>query len=122
MTPSEARRLLQVSDTATTDEIKAAYRRSSVQWHPDRHGNSPVAKEAWQRINDAKQVLLDPAPPATPGAGLGGLLDALLTTAEVVADPHNVKVVNKVVGEKHGSTVQAALSTWLDLARGGKPK
>lgn len=121
MTQSEARMLLGVSDTATVDQIKSAYRKSANQWHPDKHGNSPIAKDTYQRINEAKDALLNPAPPTpqTSGGGLSGLLDALLTTA---ADSHNVKVVNAVVGERHGPGLQATLSTFLDYARGDKPK
>jgi len=119
MTESEARRLLGVSDTATPDEIKAAYRRSANQWHPDKHGNSPIAKDTYQRINEAKTILLNPAPAAPAGAGIGSLLGAILETA---ADPHNVRAANAVVGDKYGAGLQAALGTFLDLARGNKPK
>lgn len=53
--------LLGVKITATAEEIKRAYRRASVRWHPDKHANDPTnrtrATAHFKRINEAKQVL-----------------------------------------------------------------
>jgi len=46
--------LLGVSRTATVDEIKSAYRKAALQWHPDR--NPENKKEAEERFREATEV------------------------------------------------------------------
>ncbi len=52
-------KILGVSENATTDEIKKAFRRLARQWHPDRNP-SKEAEEKFKEINEAYQVLSDP--------------------------------------------------------------
>ena len=52
---------LGVAETATTDEIKKAFRRLAKQHHPDRNPNNPKALERFKEINEAHDVLSDPA-------------------------------------------------------------
>ncbi len=51
-------RVLNVSPTATEDEIKAAYRKLAKQYHPDVNGGSPQAEEKMKEINQAYQEIL----------------------------------------------------------------
>src|ERR1044071_509529 len=51
---------LGLSETATTDEIKKAFRRLAKQHHPDRNPNNPQAAERFKEINEAHDVLSDP--------------------------------------------------------------
>jgi molecular chaperone DnaJ len=52
---------LGVTETATTDEIKKAFRRLAKQHHPDRNPNNPQAVERFKEVNEAHDVLSDPA-------------------------------------------------------------
>jgi DnaJ-class molecular chaperone len=49
------------SQSATPDEIKRAFRRLSMEHHPDKNGNSEESNRAFQEINEAYNVLSDPA-------------------------------------------------------------
>lgn len=50
--------ILGVSKSASTDEIKKAYRKLALEWHPDRN-KSPQANEKFKEINEAYAVLSD---------------------------------------------------------------
>jgi len=50
--------VLGVEQTANIDEIKKAYRRLSLQYHPDRNA-TPEAIGKFQKINDAHEILSD---------------------------------------------------------------
>lgn len=51
--------LLGITSTATAAEIKKAYRKKSIQEHPDKNPNDPNATERFQAISEAYQVLSD---------------------------------------------------------------
>ena len=52
--------VLQVERTATDAELKAAYRKLAMQYHPDRNPNNPEAEEKFKACSEAYQVLSDP--------------------------------------------------------------
>ena len=53
--------VLELESTATTDEIKKAYRRKALELHPDKMGKTPEKKPLnFQELNQAYQVLVDP--------------------------------------------------------------
>src|SRR5438309_7625418 len=52
--------VLGVSETATVDEIKKAFRRLAKQYHPDRNPNKAQASDRFNEINEAHDVLSDP--------------------------------------------------------------
>jgi DnaJ-class molecular chaperone len=51
--------ILEVQETASSDEIKKAYRKLSMQYHPDKNGNSQESTEKFQKIAEAYEVLGD---------------------------------------------------------------
>jgi len=51
---------LGVSRSATDDEIKKAYRKLAMQYHPDRNNGSREAEEKFKEITEAYDVLRDP--------------------------------------------------------------
>ena len=50
---------LGISNDANEDQIKRAYRKLSLQYHPDRN-SSPEAQPKFQAINEANEILGDP--------------------------------------------------------------
>jgi DnaJ-class molecular chaperone len=53
-------RVLGVDPHVSEDEIRRAYRRLALQWHPDRNPNRPQAGERFKEISEAYAVLIDP--------------------------------------------------------------
>ncbi len=52
--------VLGVSRTASDDDIKKAYRKLAMQYHPDRNNGSKDAEEQFKSISEAYDVLRDP--------------------------------------------------------------
>ena len=51
--------VLQVSRTASDQELKASYRKLAMQYHPDRNPNNPEAEEKFKLCSEAYAVLSD---------------------------------------------------------------
>jgi len=52
--------VLEVSKTATADEIKKAYRKKAIQYHPDKNPGDKEAEEKFKEAAEAYEVLSDP--------------------------------------------------------------
>lgn len=52
-----AAKILDVSETAGNDELKAAYRTAANQYHPDHSGNTPEANKRFVLIKCAYELL-----------------------------------------------------------------
>ena len=53
-------KILGVDKKATTDEIKKAYRKLALKYHPDRNPDDKSAEEKFKEVTEANEVLSDP--------------------------------------------------------------
>ena len=53
-------KILGVGEKATSDEIKKAYRKLAMKFHPDRNPGNKAAESHFKEINEANDVLSDP--------------------------------------------------------------
>lgn len=53
-------KILELSKTASSDDIKKAYRKLARKYHPDLNPNDKEANKKFQQINEANEVLSDP--------------------------------------------------------------
>jgi molecular chaperone DnaJ len=51
---------LGVDRSATPDQIKGAFRKLAMQWHPDKNPGDPSAQDKFKKVNAAYQILNDP--------------------------------------------------------------
>ncbi|HWZ11759.1 MAG TPA: molecular chaperone DnaJ [Acidobacteriaceae bacterium] len=60
VTKTDYYEVLQVSRTCNDQELKSAYRRLAMQYHPDRNPGDTAAEESFKEASEAYQVLSDP--------------------------------------------------------------
>lgn len=58
-------KLLEVSKTATPEEVKKSYKKSALKWHPDKHSQDSeadkvAADKMFKDIGEAYSILSDP--------------------------------------------------------------
>jgi curved DNA-binding protein CbpA len=52
--------VLEISSVASDEDVRRAYRRLALRWHPDKNAGDPSAAEKFKEINHAYEVLSDP--------------------------------------------------------------
>lgn len=52
--------ILGLSQTATSAQIRAAFKRLAMQYHPDRNPGNAMAEEIFKQVNEAYHILSDP--------------------------------------------------------------
>ena len=60
VTKADYYEVLSVSRTASDQELKAAYRKLAMQYHPDRNPGDHTAEEKFKECSEAYSVLSDP--------------------------------------------------------------
>ncbi|HEY9004910.1 MAG TPA: DnaJ domain-containing protein [Ohtaekwangia sp.] len=53
-------RILGINPSANSTDIRAAYKKMAMLYHPDRNAGEPAAEEMFKKINEAYHVLSDP--------------------------------------------------------------
>ena len=81
--------VLGVNKTATQDEIKKAFKKLARKYHPDLNPNDPTAKQKFQEINEANEVLSDPEKRKN-----------MMLTVRIGNMPMNLKLKNNVISNK----------------------
>ncbi len=51
--------ILGVSESASPEEIKRAYKKKAMELHPDRHGGDKSKEAEFKKLNEAYSVLSD---------------------------------------------------------------
>lgn len=98
-------RILGVDPQATEEEIRVAYRRLALKYHPDRNPNDPQAEERFKEVNEAYGVLGDPKKRAEYDrlVGLGAKEEFSYTQEEIFEDlfrdPNMSRVFQEVLRE-----------------------
>lgn len=60
MTKRDYYEVLEISKSANGDEIKKAYRKLAIKYHPDKNPDNPVAEEKFKEAAEAYEVLSNP--------------------------------------------------------------
>ncbi len=106
---------------ATADDIKRAYRRLALRYHPDHNPNDPQAEEHFKAISSAYEVLSDPARRRAYNAELNA---AAARRAQQERDRHSAQHPHPNTHQTHRPREKAQTSSsWFeDLFGGGSGK
>ncbi len=105
MTKTDYYEVLSVSRTASDGELKTAYRKLAMQYHPDRNPGNSAAEEKFKECSEAYQILSDPDKRAAydryghAGVGAGGPAVNPFANAQDIGD-----IFGDIFGEMFGGS------------------
>ncbi|OQR77423.1 dnaJsubfamily C member 17-like [Tropilaelaps mercedesae] len=83
--------LLGILSDAAEKDIKSAYRKKALQYHPDKNPDNPKAAQLFQQLTDALEILADPLTRATYDKLLRAKENAALQQRELDAKRRKLK-------------------------------
>jgi molecular chaperone DnaJ len=123
--------LLGVSPSATPEELKQAFRKAALKYHPDRNPNDPDAEATFKKVNEAYSVLSDPdkrayydrvgSAPSSSGGGAGPDFTNF-NVEEIFGDMLGGIFGGFNRGPKQGRDIQVELTISLEEAAKGCEK
>lgn len=93
---------LGVQRSSSPGEVKKAYRKLTLEWHPDKHGGSSAAEEKFKLITLAYEVLKDPQKKAAYDRGFNtnsGRFDPTNIDPSLLDPEEFMKVFSQMFGE-----------------------
>lgn len=124
MTQSEAYKILGVEAGATPAEIKAAYRRRAMEWHPDKHSGDTLAEIGFRLAKEAYDLLMEGpgAPTEAPQKGKG-IPSWVLDVLEKISEDGTREDLSAIVGDPDLATgIQHGLRAALRELAKRRPK
>lgn len=99
--------LLGVEPSATAAEIKTAYRKLSLKFHPDRNNGDPFLESMFKQINEAHETLADPV--------RRGAYDANLKQAKAPSGSTESPHPSNPAGTREIAALRASIQRYLFL-------
>jgi molecular chaperone DnaJ len=124
--------VLTVERTASDQELKSAYRKLAMQYHPDRNPDDPAAEEKFKQASEAYQVLSDPDKRAAydryghagvsngMDAGFGGMPDLGDIFGDIFGEMFNMGGSRRSSRAQRGRDLQYELTLTFEEAVFGK--
>ncbi|XP_021862617.1 uncharacterized protein [Spinacia oleracea] len=113
--------VLGLSSASSTEDIRRAYRKLAMQWHPDKWANDPAmlgeAKQKFQKIQEAYSVLSDPGKRTLYDAGV---YDPVEQVDEGLSDfmQELFSLMSQVREEDKCSNMEDLQSMFADMVQG----
>src|SRR3954468_6929645 len=122
--------VLGVNRDASEEDMKKAYRRLAMKWHPDRNPDNPRAEEHFKEAKEAYEVLTDPqkrpaydqfghagVDPSAAGAGAGRGAARRRAPALARAPPDSATCSATSSAKSSAAAARAALARTSSAAR-----
>jgi molecular chaperone DnaJ len=126
--------VLEVDRSATDGELKSAFRKLAMKWHPDRNPGDSSSEHRFKEINEAYEILKDPDKRAAydrfghaafehgTGAGAGGFGDVASAFADIFDDLFGMGGGRRgrASGRERGADLRYNMEISLEEAYSGK--